>query len=104
MDIGRAIRFCRQQKGLTQPQLAALANLSTSYLSVLETGKGKRDPSLSSLQGIARGLGVPLSVLLFVAAEPSDLDTLSPEIHEKLAAATMKLLTASRDDRQPALV
>lgn len=104
MDIGRAIRFCRQQKGLTQPQLAALANLSTSYLSVLETGKGKRDPSLSSLQGIARGLGVPLSVLLFVAAEPSDLDTLSPEIHEKLAAATMKLLTVSRDDRQPALV
>ena len=102
MDIGRAIRFCRQQKGLTQPQLAERAALSTSYLSVLETGK--RDPSLSSLQSIARGLGVPLSVLLFVAADPSDVETLTPEMHEKLAAATMKLLTASRDDRQAALV
>ena len=102
MDIGRAIRFCRQQKGLTQPQLAERAALSTSYLSVLETGK--RDPSLSSLQCIARGLGVPLSVLLFVAADPSDVETLTPEMHEKLAAATMKLLTASRDDRQAALV
>jgi transcriptional regulator with XRE-family HTH domain len=102
MDIGRAIRFCRQQKGLTQPQLAERAALSSSYLSVLETGK--RDPSLSSLQSIARGLGVPLSVLLFVAADPSDVETLTPEMHEKLAAATMKLLTASRDDRQAALV
>lgn len=102
MDIGRAIRFCRQQKGLTQPQLAERAALSTSYLSVLETGK--RDPSLSSLQSIARGLGVPLTVLLFVAADPSDVETLTPEMHEKLAAATMKLLTASRDDRQAALV
>ena len=102
MDIGRAIRFCRQQKGLTQPQLAERATLSASYLSVLETGK--RDPSLSSLQRIARGLGVPLSVLLFVAADPSDVETLTPEMHEKLAAATMKLLTASRDDRQAALV
>ncbi|MCU0973805.1 MAG: helix-turn-helix domain-containing protein [Burkholderiales bacterium] len=104
MNIGRAIRFCRQQKGLTQPQLAERAALSASYLSVLETGKGKRDPSLSSLQSIARGLGVPLSVLLFVAADPSDVETLTPEMHEKLAAATMKLLTASRDDRQAALV
>lgn len=102
MDIGRAIRFCRQQKGLTQPQLAERAELSASYLSVLE--KGKRDPSLSSLQGIARGLGVPLSVLMFVAAEPSDVETLSPDLQEKLAAATMKLLAASRDDRQSALV
>ena len=102
MDIGRAIRFCRQQKGLTQPQLAERAALSPSYLSVLETGK--RDPSLSSLQSIARGLGVPLSVLLFVAADPSDVETLTPEMHEKLAAATMKLLTASRDDRQASLV
>jgi hypothetical protein len=39
MDIGRAIRFCRQQKGLTQPQLAERAALSASYLSVLETGE-----------------------------------------------------------------
>jgi len=102
MDIGRAIRFCRQQKGLTQPQLAQRAALSASYLSVLETGK--RDPSLSSLQSIARGLGVPLSVLLFVAADPSDVETLTLEMYEKLAAATMNLLTATRNDRQAALV
>lgn len=102
MDIGRAIRFCRQQKGLTQPQLAERADLSASYLSVLE--QGKRDPSLSSLHRIARGLGIPLSVLLFVAAEPSDVETLTPELHEKLAAATLKLLAASRDDHQPAFL
>lgn len=102
MDIGHAIRFCRQQKGLTQPQLAARASLSPSYLSVLE--QGKRDPSLSALQGIAAGLEIPLSVLIFVAAGPGEVEGLSPEIHEKLSAATMKLLKASADERQRTLV
>lgn len=102
MNIGRAIRFCRQQKGLTQPQLAARAQLSPSYVSVLE--QGKRDPSLSSVDQIARGLGIPVSVLLFVAAEPGEVERLSAELHEKLAAATMRLLQASHDDEQRPLL
>jgi transcriptional regulator with XRE-family HTH domain len=98
MNIGHAIRFCRQQRGMTQPQLAALAKLSPSYLSVLE--QGKRDPALSSLDRIARALGMPLSVLMFVGSDPSEIDGLPPELHEKLAAAAMKLLAVRRDDEK----
>jgi transcriptional regulator with XRE-family HTH domain len=90
MNTGYAIKFCRQQRRLTIPQLAKKAGLSTSYVSLLENNA--RDPSLSALQKIAGGLNVPLSVLIFVGTPPAELESLSPEIAEKLAAATMKLL------------
>jgi len=90
MNAGYAIKFVRNQRGLTIPKLAKKAGLSTSYVSLLENNA--RDPSLSALQKIAGALSVPLSVLIFVATPPAELDPLSPEIAEKLSAATMKLL------------
>lgn len=90
MNAGYAIKFCRQQRGFTIPTLAKRAGLSTSYVSLLENNA--RDPSLSALEKIATGLGVPLSVLIFIGTPPAELDSLSPEVSEKLAAATMKLL------------
>lgn len=95
MNIGQAIKFCRQLKKLTQPELAKRANLSASYVSVLE--QGKRDPSLSALESIADALQVPLSVLIFVATDQSDIDSMPTEVSEKLSAATLKLLRATED-------
>lgn len=102
MNLGIAIKFCRQQRDLTQPELAMRAEISPSYLSVLE--QGKRDPSFSTLQKVARALNVPLSLLVFVATDPSEIQGLPPEISEKLAAATLNLLMAARNDAQRSLV
>jgi len=90
MNAGYAIKFCRQQRGFTIPELALRSKLSASYISLLENNA--RDPSLSALQKIAGGLEIPLSVLIFVGTPPTELESLSPEVSEKLAAATMKLL------------
>jgi transcriptional regulator with XRE-family HTH domain len=103
MNAGYAIKFCRQQRGFTIPTLAKKAGLSTSYVSLLENNA--RDPSLSALQKIAAGLSVPLSVLIFVGTPPAELESLSIEIAEKLAAATMKLLRdAEPNESQQSLV
>ena len=102
MNLGAAIKFCRQQRNLTQPALAVRADVSASYLSVLE--QGKRDPSFSVLQKIARALDVPLSLLIFVATDPSEIEGLAPEVTEKLSAATLNLLMAARNDAQRSLV
>jgi transcriptional regulator with XRE-family HTH domain len=96
MNAGYAIRFCRQQKELSIPALAAKADLSPSYISLLE--RNERDPPLSTLEKIAAALEVPLSVLVFIGAGPKELESLSPEIAEKLSAATLKLLRAASDD------
>lgn len=96
MNIGKSIKLCRQQKNWNQAELARRANISISYLSLLE--RNDRDPNLSTLQGIASALGIPLSVLMFLSAEDGELSCLSSEIAEKLSWVTFKLIQESKGD------
>ena len=102
MDVGHAIKFCRQQKKLSIPALAARAGLSSSYISLLE--RNARDPPLSTMKRISRSLEIPLSVLVFIGTSQGELDAIPAEISEKLAAAALKMLSAVSDDRQPSLI
>jgi transcriptional regulator with XRE-family HTH domain len=99
MNVGYAIKFCRQQKRLSIPDLAQRSGLSASHLSLLE--RGKREPSFDALDKICQALQVPMSVLIFVGTEPSDVQGFTDEMHEKLAAATLKLLRIPDDDDGP---
>ena len=44
MNISKALKLCRTQKGITKTKLAEKANISISYLSFWD--QGERDPSL----------------------------------------------------------
>lgn len=57
-----ALRGARQDAGMTQEDLADRAEVSVRFISQLETGK--RQPSLSALEAVCRGLGIPMSVLI----------------------------------------
>jgi len=94
MNIGRAIKLCRNQKGLNQKEVASAAGLSISYLSLLERGE-RGDPTLSVLEAIANSLDIPLSVLLFLAAEENELNGLDTEIVQKLSVAALQLMRRS---------
>jgi transcriptional regulator with XRE-family HTH domain len=100
MKLGHAIKLCRQHKHLTQAELAVRCSLSESYLSLLETGK--RDPAYSTLEAISRGLKVPVSMLVFLAADAAELTALGDDVKEKMSAALLSLLQASTDDSQSA--
>jgi transcriptional regulator with XRE-family HTH domain len=102
MDLGKAIRTCRSQKGLKLADLSKRANLSESYISLLE--RGERDPSLSSIEAIARALEVPVSLLVFLGSDAAETSSLPAEVREKLSAAIVQLLQASNEDPQRALV
>lgn len=68
MNIGSAIESCRKLKHLSKTALARRAEVSVSYLSLLE--KGDREaPNLVVLENIAKALGLPLSLLLFLASD-----------------------------------
>ena len=60
-QLGRRIAFLRKEKGLSQVDLAADANMAKSYLSELELGK--RNPSVLVLSRIAAALGTTLEEL-----------------------------------------
>lgn len=90
MELGRAIKLCREQKSITRTELAEKAKLSISYISLLENNQ--RDPNLSKVGLIADALGIPLTVLFFLAADKSKFESISPELAEKLSLLSLKLM------------
>jgi len=54
--VGRNVKRVRQEKGLTQEQLAELSGFSQQYISGLE--QGRRNPTVVSLYELATALGV----------------------------------------------
>jgi len=94
MNLGRSIKLCRTNRGLSQEELARKIGLSVSYISLIE--KGKRDPAMSTVEEIAAAVGVPLSLLTFLAAEPGELKGVPEEVRDKLAGIAFKLLNAKQ--------
>jgi len=68
MELGEQIATLREEKALTQVELAQKANISPSTLSQIESGKVPR-PHVGTMRKIARALGV----------EPAKLRRVSPE-------------------------
>ena len=56
------LRRLRRERGLSQDALAYAAELHRTEVSLLE--RGDRDPRLTTIVRLARGLGVPPSQLL----------------------------------------
>lgn len=61
-EIGQRIVSLRKKKGLTQEDLAGVAELDRSYLSEIENGH--KNVSINTLNKIAEALKVKMSVLL----------------------------------------
>ena len=60
--LGQRIKQLRKSRGLSQEDLAEKASISAKYLSDLE--RGKRNPTFSTAEKIAEGLGVDLARLI----------------------------------------
>jgi transcriptional regulator with XRE-family HTH domain len=71
MKLGFAIRIARTRAGLAQADLAAMCGHTPSMLSMVESGQ--RQPRASTIEAIAKALGVSPLVLYLLAAEPSNL-------------------------------
>ena len=88
--MGRAIKLCRSQKGWTLAELGKRTGIAASHLSMIE--RDTRDPSMKTMQAIANAFGMPLNILIFLAADPKDLAGVSDELKEKLSRAALELL------------
>ena len=56
------LKALREQRGLSQEELAAAAGLSRTYLARLETAR--QDPTLSTIEKLAKALKVDVAKLL----------------------------------------
>ncbi len=82
--IGKRIKAVRKQRGLTQEQLAQMVDLSTNYLSNIETGF--RTPKLETLIQIMNALECDANAIL-----ADVVDTTTYQESGKLAAALSEL-------------
>jgi transcriptional regulator with XRE-family HTH domain len=57
--LGKAVRFLRETKDLSQRELAGSSGIDATEISRLE--KGKSNPTHETLQRLAKGLNVPCS-------------------------------------------
>ena len=57
------LKTLREEKGLTQVDLANKAQVERTYIVKLESGD-KKNPSLDILKKLAKALGVPVTELL----------------------------------------
>lgn len=90
MNLGKAIKLCRTQRNMSLAELAELANISDSYISLLE--RNKRNPNLSTVQAVASALNVPFSILIFLASDQEDLAGIDLELAEKLSYAALEII------------
>jgi transcriptional regulator with XRE-family HTH domain len=60
--FGQRLKEIREQKGLSQERLAALAGLNRTYISKIE--RGERNVSLQTAARLADALGVAVSSML----------------------------------------
>jgi transcriptional regulator with XRE-family HTH domain len=96
VKFGREVRRRRLALGITLEQLAERAKLTPNYIGSIEAGQ--RDPSLSTVLGLAKGLGVApgemlggISRLSPAALEAARVfDAATPEMQD----AVLKLLRA----------
>ena len=70
--LGRNIRTARKNLSMTQEVLSEKTDLSTVFISQIETGAGK--PSLESMYRISFALGVPVDSLLKDEAIDTQID------------------------------
>lgn len=92
MNIGHALKICRSAKKFSLEDLADAADFSRSYLSMIESGK--REPTLSTIEKIAKALSIPVPILLFLAAEKDELEGLDGETASRLSAAALDVMRA----------
>ena len=96
MEFGREVRRRREALGLTLEQLAESSKLTPNYIGTIENGK--RDPSLSTVVSLARGLRIAPAELFGgiedlspAATEAGQLfDAAPPEVQE----AVLQILRA----------
>lgn len=90
MNIGKTIKMLRVKNGYTQKSFADLLEITPSYLSLIESGD--RKITMEFLEKVSKKLEIPISVLVLLASEKSDLESIDNELYEKLSTLAIDLI------------
>jgi len=75
-----------------------MSGVTPSYVSLLEAGK--RKPSTASIEKIGNALGVPLHLLMLLAAGPGNLRERPRREVEQLAGLLLQILVSQQSSEE----
>lgn len=87
--FGKKIKSIRRARDITQEKLADLSGLSLQYIGEIE--RGRRNPSLTSIEQLSRALDLPMSELFSL-----EEFRLSPD---ELKAILIRQIESADEDR-----
>lgn len=92
LNIGLAMKKCRDAKNLTLQEMAEKSGLTKSYLSRIENSQ--RDPTISALEKISLALDIPLNLLILLSEDEDEDDKNNRfnDINEILKSTIMDVL------------
>lgn len=97
MNVFDALKLCRTRAEMSQKEVAEMAGISVSYLSLLE--RGKRNPNMSTIEKICRALNISPLILFFLCADEDGLEKVDPELSKVVyEAALTAILDRQRSD------
>ena len=89
-EVGKRIKYLREQKNLKKNTLANLAGVSPTYIDKLENGE--RCPTVEYLGYICFGLGITLAEFFRDSDEQKELNTTIQTLISQLTPEQQKLL------------
>ena len=90
MDLGITIKNIRKQQGLTQGEFAEIVGITQTYLSQIENNL--REPNLSTLKSVSKGLKTPLPVLFFLSMTEEDVQPKKRDAFKLVSPSVKSLL------------
>ena len=96
MDLGEQIKRIRTAKGLSQKEVLNISGLDKAQLSRIENGK--TDPSFTTLEKIAKALGISISELFATTDEIKEVNS-----HDKTVMEKVSLIESLNDDEKNTL-
>jgi transcriptional regulator with XRE-family HTH domain len=82
MDVAKNIKRIREKKGMSQKELITAVGLGAPMYSRIETGKA--EPSLTTLEKIAKALNVKLSDFFDNDANLEDINSYDSDLVDKI--------------------
>lgn len=89
-EVGKRIKYLREQKNLKKNTLANLAGVSPTYIDKLENGE--RCPTVEYLDYICFGLGITLAEFFRDSDEQKELNTLIQNLTARLSPKQQTML------------
>lgn len=89
-EVGKRIKYLREQKNLKKNTLANLAGVSPTYIDKLENGE--RCPTVEYLSYICFGLGITLAEFFRDSDEQKELNTTIQNLTARLSPKQQTIL------------